>query len=118
MKEQIRNKLIEIARKGENTGKISYQELSNQCNLPFDMNSIDDRNKLAHLLGEISTSEVKNGRPMLSAVVIRHDSHLSGNGFFELAFLLDLYNGSKDEQKKEIFFFKEIKDVYSYWSKH
>lgn len=106
------NKLIEIAKKGS---FISYQKLSNQCKLGLDMGDINQRNELAAMLGDISQFEFNQNRPLLSVVVFRDDTNMPGQGFFELAASLDLYNGSRSESQKEKFFIEELKRCYYYW---
>lgn len=115
MNKIIYDKLVEIAKK---ESFITYQNLSNQCNLGLDMSDIDHRNELAHLLGDISLYEVKNNRPMLSVIVFREDINQPGNGFFEWASTLNLYNGSSSDVQKEKFFISELTKCYNYWKNH
>ena len=51
---------------------------------------------------------------MLSAVVIRKDWGMPGDGFFECAKNLGYFVGNKGEEKK-IFWQNEIKKVYREW---
>ena len=59
MNEQVYKKLIEVAKKKYKapTGKkgiIYYEDLVIECGLSLNLGNIDDRNKLSHILGEIS----------------------------------------------------------------
>ena len=108
----IYNRLIELARGNRS---ISYQKLSDQCNLGYDMHNPDDRNKIGSLLGEISTEEHGNGRPLISVLVFRDDTNIPGDGFFELAQKLGKYNGSDNQIAKDNFFVSEFRNVCEYW---
>jgi len=60
---------------------------------------ISQRNHVHHLLGEISTNEVLQGRPMLSAIVVTRDDFMAGKGFVDLAqrLLPEMYIGKSRE---------------------
>jgi hypothetical protein len=107
------NKLVDLAKKGRN---ISYQKLCDQCSLGYDMHNPDDRNKIGSLLGEISTTEHNNGRPLISVLVFRDDTNMPGDGFFELAHRLGLYNGGENEIARDNFFVSEFAKVCNYWN--
>ena len=70
-----------------------------------------DRNEIARILGEISTYEHSQGRPLLSAVVILQDKNIPGQGFFTLARELGLYSGGDDLS----FFCRELVKVHETW---
>ena len=111
---KIYEKLKEIAR---NRSIIHYRQLAMLFRMPFETS--DDRNQLFYIIGDISVFEVKNNRPMLSAVVVHEPSfdklQMPGDGFFKLA--KDL--GKLDvNSSKEKFFYDEIKKVWNYWEKH
>jgi hypothetical protein len=63
--QQIYKRLGEVA---ANRKLITYGEVAALANL--NMGSSDDRNKLNQILVDISKHEHKQGRPLLSAVVI------------------------------------------------
>ena len=80
-----REAMIEVARC---SGTMTYSRLAARINgefrhLPQPYHARDRR--LFQLLGEISTAEEAEGRPMLSAVVVRVDAWGPGKGFFNLA---------------------------------
>ncbi len=65
------------------------------------------------ILGEISEYEHLHNRPLLSAVVVRGDKKMPGEGFFTLAREL----GELEEKMDEWTFWKrELKGVYDTWS--
>lgn len=110
--QQIYERLKEVAKNGD---LITYGEIAPLANL--NMENPDDRNKIAHILGEISTFENTQGRPMLSALVVLAEYQYPGDGFFKLARELGLYHGHKDLENME-FFVQEAKKVYAYWKNH
>jgi len=78
----------------------------------LDMSNPADRNEIARILGEISTYEHEQGHPMLSAVVVLHDSNLPGTGFFTLARELGKFDGADDLA----FFAGELHRVHDHWA--
>jgi len=86
---------------------ISYSDLVKQIQAiqfePHDFN-------LFHLLGQISTREVEEGRGMLTAVVVTQDDGLPGQGYFHLASHLGL-----DASDPDAFWVSELRKVYSSW---
>ncbi len=102
------DKLKGIAKQRKRT---HYEDVAPLVNLNLD--TIKERNELADILGKISTYEHEEGRPMLSAVVLRKDTDMPGSGFFELARELGLLT-SQNEKK---FFYDEIKKVWDCWNK-
>ncbi|MGF7035387.1 hypothetical protein J2T17_006395 [Paenibacillus mucilaginosus] len=66
------------------------------------------------ILDEISTDELEQGRPLLSALVILKDGNRPGSGFFKMARERGKYKGrSKDDE--EVFWISELNAVYDYW---
>jgi hypothetical protein len=101
--------LKDVARKGN---LITYHEIAPLARL--NMENPGDRNKIAEILGEISTFEHENGRPMLSAIVVLAGIGYPGEGFYTLARQLGTYHGHADLDEME-FFVKETKRVFNYW---
>lgn len=66
MHEEIYEKLREVAREGKT---VAYSELAPLAGLS--MKSPADRNRIAQILDDINRHEHDQGRPMLTAVVIR-----------------------------------------------
>lgn len=110
--QQIYERLKEVAKNGD---LITYGEIAPLANL--NMENPDDRNKLADILGEISTYENEQGRPMLSSIVVLAGDNFPGQGFFKLARQLSLLHGKKDDEEFA-FFAKEVKKVHAYWKVH
>jgi len=102
----IYERLQGIARAGRT---ISYHEIAPLAGL--DMGNPAHRNEIAEILYEISTHEHREGRPLLSAVVIREDENLPGQGFFTMARELGLYTGTDDVA----FFAQELTRVFAAW---
>jgi len=78
----------------------------------LDMSLQGDRNKIATILDEISTSEHNQGHPLLSAVVIHKHDNIPGQGFFTLAKRL----GLQKQEDNFLFFIEELRRVHDYWS--
>ncbi len=108
----IYDRLKELARKKD---LITYGEIAPLVDL--NMENPDDRNKMATLLGEISTYEHNDGRPMLSSIVVLAESRVPGEGFFKLARELGIHYGNKEQDNSD-FFALESKKVFNYWENH
>ena len=68
--------------------------------------------RLAHLLGEISTAEHEAGRGMLTVVVVdKQGDQMPGTGFFQLAASL-----GHDAKDREAFWIGELEKVYGAWA--
>lgn len=113
MDKDIRNVLIEIARKKR---VIYYQELCDKCQLGLNMrDNPSDRLEIGRLLGDISTNEFNNNRPLLSAVVITKGGE-EGDGFYKLCQQLGLTGDWKRLKREGIFAALEIKKCHEFWS--
>jgi hypothetical protein len=106
---QIYERLIEVAKKGD---LVTYGEIAPLADL--NMEDPADRNKIARILGDISTYENEQGRPMLSAVVVVAEFRYPIDGFFKLARKLGLHHGRKELEDFE-FFVQEVKRVHECW---
>jgi hypothetical protein len=108
---QIYERLKEVASNGD---LITYGEIAPLANL--NMDDPDDRNKMSEILGDISRYEHKQGRPMLSAVVVLAGISYPGEGFFNLARELGLHHGKKELEDLD-FFVQEVKRVHESWKR-
>lgn len=111
MKKRISKKLIELA---TNKKMIAYSDLALQCKIPY--NNINERETMHDILGEISTHEVNNGRPMLS-VLVHHKADLersAGIGWFKLA---DKLKQRRDKECDLIMRLRVLADCWKYWDK-
>lgn len=105
-KQEAKNILIECAKDQK---MISYSDLSSRIHR-VRIEAHDPR--LAHMLGEISREESKEGRGMLSVLVVhKYGDQRPGKGFFDLARTLGKKFRNHDE-----FWSNELKTVLDYWS--
>lgn len=112
MNELVRNHLVEIARKGKT---IIYQELSDQCKLGLIMRDSEyARAEIGRILGEISTFEHNNKRPLLSSLVITKGDNYQGDGFYKLC--EELGYGNWKKLKADISFeIGQMNACYDFW---
>lgn len=68
---------------------------------------------LAYLLGEVSTLEHAEGRPLLSAVAVYKDQTNVGSGFFEIANQLELLT-SNSPRARDQFWLNELRRCWDY----
>jgi len=106
MNQVLYDRLLETARSGRVT---SYSDVAPLVGL--DMSCENDRTRIGDLLDDISSFEFRNGRPLLSAVVIRADLNMPGAGFFELAARSGLFHGND----RVVFWARELTRVHDYW---
>jgi hypothetical protein len=115
MNNSIRTYLIELARQKANQ-TVTYQKLSDDCNLGFNMReNPHERKEIGSLLGDISRFEFEQKRPLLSALVIRFGDNSEGDGFYQLAEELGLGNWKK-LKKEGLFEAIEIGKCIAFWS--
>lgn len=94
---------------------VTYQKLSIFTNLGLDMSLSKDRNTLGELLCSISRQEYKEGRPILSALVVTANDKNQGDGFFKLC--EELGYGEWQKLKQNENFAKErIIECYTFYS--
>lgn len=105
----IRESLVEIARA---QGITNYSAQGRLVGLSMD--SPDDRSMIASLLDEINQYEAQRHAPMLSALVIRADKNMPGEGFFSCAIGL----GKSIGDSELLFWINEVKEVHKYWQSH
>ncbi|MCX9086455.1 MAG: hypothetical protein OIN90_02695 [Candidatus Methanoperedens sp.] len=89
---------------------ITYEDLNIECNLGLNFDHNRDRKILGDILGTISVQEVREGRPMLSAIVILKDSHppKPSFGFFECAKKLGIL---KRGESQDVFYIRQLKEL-------
>ena len=92
-------------------GTVTYQEIAKIMGLPLSGNYMG--REIGEIIGEISEDEVKQGRPMLSAIVVGVNGK-PGAGFFIWA--KELYGVSDDDEfDEETFWKEECSKVYETW---
>jgi len=111
----VRKYLIELSRQRTNQ-TVTYQQLSDDCDLNLNMrDSPDDRKVIGKILGDISTFEYKNDRPLLSSLVLRAGDNYEGDGFYKLAENLGFGNW-KRLKEDGIFEIEQMKNCIDFWS--
>ncbi len=106
MHQAIYDKLVSVAR---SQSTVCYSEIAPLAGL--DMSRPPDRNIIGEILGEISTYEHEQGRPMLTVVVVRKDKNMPGPLFFNLARELGVQHGDDNRA----FFYAELRRVHDCW---
>ena len=109
MNQPLRTLLIDKAKKGKT---VSYEEAAQQIKL--DMGLPHHRDEMSKRLGELSTYEHEQARPLLSALVVHKNSHEQGKGFFELAEWLGF--GKAQKLVQDLFGVTEIDKCHKFWS--
>ena len=112
MIDMIRRKLIELAR---SSSTWTYSQLNEQLDLKLDFRTKYDRELVSEWLEAISTHESKNGRPLLSALIIaKGQDKAQADSFFKLC--EKLYSIPWRELKAENSYeLERIKECYSFW---
>ena len=108
MHKTIYEKLKEVARR---KGLITYKELAGVVGLDWKRDYGKCR-QIFSVLGAVSTSEVEQGHPMLSAIAVRQHTRTPGPGFFTLARDLGRYRSGNNHS----FWVAERDAVWSLWS--
>jgi hypothetical protein len=105
-KEEARAAMIEAARVED---VITYGQLVAKIKaIHFEPHDF----KLFHLLGQVSSAESRDGRGMLTAVVVTAEDNLPGQGFFNLA--KDLGFSFTDQLQ---FWTTQLNAVYRAWKR-
>lgn len=108
--------LIEVAKRG---AFITYGELMKKLGGP-------GRGYIGEVIGQISETEVSEGRPKLSAIVVRSDTQMVGGGFFGLPQTPEAIRRTAPEKLQDPnlsdadfkYWQGELQEVYRYWRKH
>jgi hypothetical protein len=103
-------RLVAAARAGE---VLSYSDIGPELKLDFENPA--DRNRIGVLLGEISSYEYSQGRPLLSSVVWHKDFSGPGVGLRNLGIELGIVRGDEDDLA---FGTRQLKDTHAYWANH
>jgi hypothetical protein len=106
--DRVYEKLVATARGRQ---LVTYTDLGKAADL-----DVSDRQQLDHLvkiLDRIAIADIKSGRPLLVAVVIRADRGTPSKGFFDFA----KQHGLMKRQDEVGFFSNELGRVYDAWAK-
>lgn len=112
--ERTRPKLVEAARTGRT---VTYQGLMSTLEI--------GRVDIGQIVGTISIMEHREGRPLLSAVVVNRATGCSGGGFLGLPGVpKSVRRSSRDFQDRKYsraekeFWEDELSRVFDYWEEH
>lgn len=118
---EVRRKLIDFAAAKRT---IAYQALSNIAGLGLKMKEKEELEEIAEILDRVSKFELQENRPLLSAIVVKANQNIQGDGFFKLC--KDNEEGLKRLLKCEVlspsisqrlkFSYARIEDCYDFWS--
>ncbi len=114
MNQTVRDYLI---RKSKQKKTVGYSEINIDCNLNLDFTQQNSRTEIGRILGEISTFEFSNNRPLISSIVVYKSDKLGtgiGNGFYNLA--EELGFGQSAHLKSKNFAETEIQRSFDFWS--
>ena len=69
------------------------------------------RREIGRLIADVCAHEVEHGRPMLGSVVVRKDTGMPGDGYFEGACRLGRFDPDAKKDKRA-FWAEELERVY------
>lgn len=110
MNQEVRKFLIDQCVKGV---PIYYEAIGKILNLNLALDS--DRHILSKTLGEISTFEHENDRPLISSIAIYKQKNDHGFGFYNLCQELGIGKASK--LSKELYGFTQMEFCKQFWKK-
>jgi hypothetical protein len=90
---------------------VHYSDVASIVGL--DMSNPPDRDYLGQLLGDISTAEAEEGRPMLSVVVLHKGENTIGQGFQKLGRMLKRRLTTDDDDS---FLVRELHATFTTWN--
>lgn len=107
MASDIRETIVQAAK---DQRFVFYSDIAPLLGLNMDKEA--DRAKIGRILGDISEEEVRQGRPMLSAIVVHKGDETPGDGFFKLARDLGRFQAGH----RHLFWAEEVKRLFQCWS--
>lgn len=112
MNQILYDELVRLARSG---GLSTYSDVSPLVGLSMDEE--DDRVEIAKLLREIAIYEHNEERPMLTALIVhRGNDNNPGEGFFSIAQEFGLFDGSRNQTSRLVFWANQVTQVHNHWS--
>ena len=112
---EIRKTLVDLAVKNKT---VTYSRLNESSDSGYDFRDPDERDSFAEDIEAISLSEVKNGRPPLSAVVVYKSGSVSKSileGLYNMC--EELYDLDPETTKPTTKFLKSLQaKCHEYWS--
>ena len=107
MNTRVRKKLIQVARGRANL--MTYQSLIYEAELGLNLENSHEKSMLTEVIDEISESEYKKGRPLLSALVHTKGQKNQGDSFYRLCERLGF--GNWKELKRNSNFIEEHREA-------
>jgi hypothetical protein len=115
--ERARPILVEVARGG---GVITYEKLNNR------LGGSPGRGYIGDVLGQVTRIEQEQGRPKVSAVVVRVDTKMVSGGFFGFPDTPEAVRRSTRPEFKnprlshadQEYWQAQLQEVYRYWREH
>ena len=106
---EIRRELIKCAKKPDT---ITYARLADWVNVNYQFHYGPEEQRFHNMLGNVSTYEFDNRRPLLSVIVVTAAESRPGPGFFVLAKRLGKQEQGVDD---ETFFAQETRELFDRW---
>lgn len=107
---KVREYLISKSKKDQ---PIYYEDVVKECNLNLNLSIQKDRDILSSILGEISSFEDKNNRPLLSSMAIYKATNEHGYGFYEIC--EQLGKGKATNLKTKLYGFEQQGLCRTFW---
>lgn len=107
MNQRVYDKLIATARVRT---LVTYTDLANIADV--DLSGEQAITQLGKILDEIAIEDVKSGRPLLAAVVVRAEDRVPSKGLFKFA----KKHGLMKDKDEIGFWSTELRRVYAAWS--
>jgi len=113
MNTKVREYLINTARTKDKF--VFYSDVVKDCNLGFNLDTKYGQHQLSEVLGDVSTYEYKQHRPLISSLAIYKNERVNdhGEGFYKLA--QQLGKGKAKELRERLYAFEEAAECRVYW---
>lgn len=114
----VRRALINQIRQTSDRYSISYQVLSDTCNLKYQMRYPPDRKNFGRILGFLLREEHNAKRPLLTSIIYLAGQYIQGQGFFKLLHAENIRNARRHklEKLKAIKFRRSLeKEAVVFW---
>lgn len=112
--DQCRSALVDWASKGQ---LKTYTELAERVDaIPWPEGAhTHEGSQIGWLLGQVSTTEWLEGRPLISAIVVGADTREPSHGFYELAVQLGELKAGVSPERKHEYWAAEVGRCFAEW---